>query len=334
MDNGSRDSTASIARAAINRDDGWVDGEVFYCSEPGKSKALNFGLWRIREEIVVRVDADTTADPSLLQRVAPYFLDPKVGAVGGKPLPRNPHSIMGRIRSIELVDNFHVKRMAQGALDSVMVLTGRISAYRCELLRELGGFGEGFNGEDTDVTVQIGRLGYKVILDPSINVFSDEPPSLGQLREQRLRWSRSAFHVTYRNFSALWMGQGMRGLWFIPTAMFGICRRAVVVPILIYALVVAALDPGALYLRQGAAIVAVVLGPQILLFALALVLHRKLTLLPLLPMYMLFRLFRAYIALESMQGLLIQTSPLRATTDSDAAPNLAEPTPASAGSRA
>jgi cellulose synthase/poly-beta-1,6-N-acetylglucosamine synthase-like glycosyltransferase len=307
VNNASKDNTAFVAEQEIySAERGMVDGNLFFCGEPGKAKALNFGLSKIREEIIVRVDADTTVEPLLLNKIVPYFLDPTVGAVGGKPVPRYPNSLISRIRNIEIVDNFDVKRMAQSAVDSIVVLTGRISAYRRELLEELGGFGEGFNGEDTDVAVQIGRLGYKVVLDTSIHVYSDEPGSLGELREQRIRWSRSSFHVVARNLSALWMRQGIRGIWMIPLAMFGICRRAIVVPIMLYATTILAISPDDLFLRHGAAIAAVFLGPQLFIVTGALIARRQFNLLPLVPAYMLFRLFRAYIALESMQGLLLQ----------------------------
>lgn len=51
-----------------------------------------------------------------------------------------------------------------------MVMPGVLASYRRELLVALGGFGEGFNGEDADITVRIGRLGYRIVNDPRIRV--------------------------------------------------------------------------------------------------------------------------------------------------------------------
>ncbi|MGI8449378.1 MAG: hypothetical protein ACR2MP_19810, partial [Streptosporangiaceae bacterium] len=38
-----------------------------------------------------------------------------------------------------------------------------------------GGFPVGMNGEDADLTMQIGRLGYRVVVDPRIRSYEDVP---------------------------------------------------------------------------------------------------------------------------------------------------------------
>ena len=48
------------------------------------------------------------------------------------------------------------------------------------------------NGEDTDLTMQIGRLGYRVVVDPRISSYEDVPRSPGEFVEQRTRWARRA----------------------------------------------------------------------------------------------------------------------------------------------
>jgi cellulose synthase/poly-beta-1,6-N-acetylglucosamine synthase-like glycosyltransferase len=85
------------------------------------------------------------------------------------------------------------------------------SAYRRGCLDRLGGFAEEINGEDTDIVLRIGRLGYRLINDPRLHVYSEVPRTLSRLREQRLRWFRSTFHVASRNRSAIYRRQGVRG---------------------------------------------------------------------------------------------------------------------------
>ena len=55
------------------------------------------------------------------------------------------------------------------------------------------------NGEDSDVTMQIGRLGYRVVVDPRIRSYEDVPRSPGEFVEQRTRWARAGFHVFARH---------------------------------------------------------------------------------------------------------------------------------------
>ena len=62
-----------------------------------------------------------------------------------------------------------------------------------------GGFPVGMNGEDADLTMQIGRLGYRVAVDPRIRSYEDVPRTIGEFVEQRTRWARAGFHVYARH---------------------------------------------------------------------------------------------------------------------------------------
>lgn len=303
IDNGSTDDTFAIAKRQMALCDS-LTGEVLRYPKPGKACALNFGLKMIKEEIVVRVDADTRVEPSLLVKVVPHFSDPIVGGVGGLPLPKDTSYLLAKMRSIEVYYNIAFQRVGQAAIDAVNVIPGIMSAYRREIVEGLGGFVEGMNGEDTDLTVRVGRLGYRIITDPRIRVYSEVPRTLGHLREQRIRWSRSFFHVFGRNASIICLRQGARGLWGFPLAFVSVFRRAIIVPILLYAGVVAIIDPSALYLRDGAAVAAVIVGPALLMNLGVLTVHRRWDLLPLVPAYLVFRLLRTYIAMETLFTLL------------------------------
>ncbi len=51
------------------------------------------------------------------------------------------------------------------------------------------------NGEDSDLTMQIGRLGYRVVVDPRIRSYEDVPRGIGEFVEQRTRRAKTSFHV-------------------------------------------------------------------------------------------------------------------------------------------
>jgi cellulose synthase/poly-beta-1,6-N-acetylglucosamine synthase-like glycosyltransferase len=75
-----------------------------------------------------------------------------------------------------------------------------------------GGFPMGMNGEDADVTMQIGRLGYRVVVDPRIRSQEDVPRSAGEFVEQRTRWARAGFHV-YARHQPLCVGSAGPRVW-------------------------------------------------------------------------------------------------------------------------
>ena len=112
-----------------------------------------------------------------------------------------------------------------------------IAGYWRAVVDELGGFAQGINGEDADITMRIGRLGYRIVMDLDVRVRTEVPETLAHLREQRQRWARGLFHMAGRNMSTIWMRQGLRGLWILPWSIFNASRRSMMIPILVCALV-------------------------------------------------------------------------------------------------
>jgi cellulose synthase/poly-beta-1,6-N-acetylglucosamine synthase-like glycosyltransferase len=306
VDNGSWDDTIAVARSALDACP-HLQGHVLECQTPGKSHALNFGLRRIEQDVIVRIDADTSVEPSLMENVMPWFWDPSVGAVGGLPLPK--HSVVRWLRPLRLIEVYygvHFLRAAQSAADAVLVVPGLIAAYRRDVVDELGGFGEGFNGEDADITVRIGRLGYRVVTDPDVRVYTEVPESLAQFREQRQRWSRGLYHMARRNMSSIWMRQGARSLWNLPWSIFNASRRAMMIPVLVAALTVEILEPSVFSLREVSVVAGFLVGLQLIVISLLLIAHRRFAVLPYVPSYLLFRMLRAYIAFETVLTLRLK----------------------------
>lgn len=310
VDNGSQDLTRALAEVELKRCQA-LEGTVLECPQPGKSKALNAGLAYIREDIVVRVDADTQVSPNLLTKAISHFADPGVGAVSGLPLPVETRPLLSKLRAAEVYLNQGFVRLGMSAVDGVLSLSGVFSAYRRSCLDTLGGFAEEINGEDTDIVLRIGRLGYRLINDPRLHVYSEVPRTLPLLREQRLRWFRSTFHVASRNRSAMRERQGVRGTFSLPWALLQTVRRSVMVPVLLFAGVTAVLEPSALYLRGGAALAAVLVGLPFLVSVLVIAAYRQFGLLLYLPVYVLFRLLRSYYSLEMLFTLPLGAPPVR-----------------------
>jgi hypothetical protein len=312
VDNASSDATAAVARDAIAAC-AHLDGAVLHCPTPGKAKALNFGLAHITEDLVVRIDADTEVDPAVLATVVPRFWDRSVGGVGGFPLPKEggPRWLRA-LRLIEVYTAIAFFRVAQSAVDGTTVMPGSIAAYRRALLVELGGFGLGFNGEDSDITMRIGRLGYRIVTDARVRVRTECPATLAELREQRQRWTRGRFHMAARNRSAIRMAQGVRATWMLPQSLFNACRRCVMIPLLVGSAAVEVADPSVLSLREIFAVARVIVGVQVVAAAVLLLVHRQYRALPYAPLTLVYRLVLAYIAFETVLTLALRDAPARA----------------------
>jgi cellulose synthase/poly-beta-1,6-N-acetylglucosamine synthase-like glycosyltransferase len=196
---GSVDDTEAIASRTIA---GFlhVAGEVLTAPNGGQSVALNRALARTSAEIVIRIDADCVMGEDALVYTAPWFSDPVIGVVGAMEEPRTDHvTWFSRLRTLETLFQFRFARLGQSLVDGVVVVPGTFTAFRRAPAVEIGGFPVGMNGEDTDLTMQLGRLGYRVAVDPRICCYEDVPRTPAEFVEQRTRWARGGFHVYARH---------------------------------------------------------------------------------------------------------------------------------------
>ncbi len=303
VDNGSTDTTALEAEETLSRCPA-LEGRVLHCPTRGKAHALNFGLAQTTEDVVVRVDSDTIVRPSLLNDLAPHFSDETVGGVSGLPLPRSdaprwlaPFWLMEIYHSVGFI------RVGQNAIDGAVVLPGSMSAYRGEVVRKLGGFAVGHNGEDGDMAVRIGRLGYRLVTDPRIEFYTELPATLGHLVEQRQRWYRGIYYKTARNKSSIVLRQGLRGVVVLPWAALTACRRALTAPIIFGIAAASIVDPSIFSLRELIVIGGSAIGANLVVVALLLVANGRPGALPFVPAYLVFRVFKLYVAFQTLLTL-------------------------------
>jgi cellulose synthase/poly-beta-1,6-N-acetylglucosamine synthase-like glycosyltransferase len=212
-DDGSGDGTAQISRAefaAFRHARGWV----LSAPNGGQSAALNRALAVTDAEIVVRIDADCVMGPDALVYSVPWFRDPHIGCVGAMEEPRTDTvTWFHRLRALEALFQFRFVRLGQSMVDGIVVIPGTFTAFRRGPAAIAGGFPVGMNGEDSDLTLQIGRLGYRVVVDPRIRSYEDVPRTLGEFVEQRTRWARGGFHV-YARHVPLRSGFAGPRVWF------------------------------------------------------------------------------------------------------------------------
>jgi GT2 family glycosyltransferase len=168
----------------------------------------NAGLAIATGDIVGFMDDDAVASPDWLERIASWYVDPSVGAVGGRDVIRRgaavpPHAVrdVGRVRWWgRLVGNHH--RPAIGARD-VDFLKGVNMSFRRSLLprideRLAGPVPYGF---EIDLGLHIRGLGQRVIFDPAIVV--DHYPTTDYSASSPIAWTvnRNQTYVLLKRLS-------------------------------------------------------------------------------------------------------------------------------------
>ncbi|MFW8595551.1 glycosyltransferase [Cribrihabitans neustonicus] len=211
VDDGSTDDTL-IEVLKFGRQSG-----IRLISQPnqGKWSALNRAILSAGTEFVVCIDADTQVCKSSIAELMRHFADPKVGAVAGKIIAGNRVNLLTRLQALEYATSQNVDRKAFDKINGILVVPGAIGAWRVEALERAGLFTDETLTEDTDLTIQVNRAGYRVIYEPRARGYTEVPETTGELLRQRLRWSLGMFQSAWKHKRAVSEGRSV-GLISIP----------------------------------------------------------------------------------------------------------------------
>lgn len=199
LTSGSKDLTSLMN--ALNAQT-FKDFEIIHATEKGIVPAMNAALDRANGEIFVRIDDDVEILPSWLGNLIEPFVESTVaGATGPTFVPQELRKNRDSIRLAErpnwflrfMFDNMEfapakIYKCGSVSYDSNYQekfeffgpfepdhLEGTNWAMRTELIREVGGFDEKFDGVaewyDTDVEAKIKKLGHRLIYNPRAYLF-------------------------------------------------------------------------------------------------------------------------------------------------------------------
>ena len=140
-------------------------------------KARNIGWQHAKGEIIAFVDDDAQVSKTWSKYILEPFKDEKVGGVtgrvissrdGGKIIVPEKHNAIGKVFVNGFVlGNFDLEQENPIEVDT---LIGCNMSFRRYLLEEVGGFDEKFRGncfrDDTDISLRIKQLHYKLIFHP------------------------------------------------------------------------------------------------------------------------------------------------------------------------
>jgi len=214
VDDGSTDGTGELVEGL-----GLDRVTVIRQLNAGKPAALNRGASTAAHEIIVTVDGDTVFEADTVRRLVHPFRDERVGAVAGNTKVGNRSGLLGRWQHIEYVMGFNLDRRLYDTLQCMPTVPGAIGAFRRRALVDIGGVSSATLAEDTDVTIAIGRMGWRVVYAEDARAWTEAPASLGALWRQRYRWSYGTMQAVWKHKAAVWRrGEeriGRRGLPYL-----------------------------------------------------------------------------------------------------------------------
>jgi cellulose synthase/poly-beta-1,6-N-acetylglucosamine synthase-like glycosyltransferase len=197
VDDGSDDDTPIIGKSL--QKSGKID--LFLRNEVrgGKASAANLAYRFANGKFIVHLDADCSYDRDAIEKIIlPFYLDKKVGGVGGNVMVRNyKESLATTLQAIEYFDTISIGRRVNSHLGWYRISSGAFGAFRKDILANIKGWDIG-PGLDGDITVKIRKLGYEIKFAHEAVCLTSVPRNFKILAKQRLRWDKSIVRFRVR----------------------------------------------------------------------------------------------------------------------------------------
>lgn len=216
INDGSKDRTLEVARQYAHH------RQLRIIDKPngGKSSCLNLGIEQARGEIVIAMDADTIFDPNFIPYALGHFRDPNVGGCSGNAKVGNRDKLIAQWQSIEYITSFNLDRRAYTLLNCVTVVPGAAGVWRKSDLAAVGGFGHDTLAEDADLTVNVRRLGRRIVYEDRAIAYTEAPDTIKGFLKQRRRWSYGTLQVIWKHKDTLFRPKyGALGFVAFPSAL-------------------------------------------------------------------------------------------------------------------
>ena len=217
VDDGSTDGTYELVRTAYGSEPAV---RCFSLPNGGKHAALNYGIAQARGEIIVTLDADTVVAREAIVLLARRFANPAIGAVAGNAKVGNRINLLTRWQALEYVTSQNIDRRALDVLNGITVVPGAIGAWRRAAMEKTGGFSADTLAEDSDLTIQIIKLGYRICYEEEAIASTEAPADIRGFLRQRFRWMFGTFQVAWKHTDALFRPRhGFLGFFSLPNIL-------------------------------------------------------------------------------------------------------------------
>jgi cellulose synthase/poly-beta-1,6-N-acetylglucosamine synthase-like glycosyltransferase len=236
IDDCSTDNSAELAREIARKSGGRLT-VVRNRVNLGKRRSINRAVKDTDSEIIVSVDSDVVVDKDAIRQLTRRFVSPRIAAVGGWVDVRNKHdNWLTRMQVVKYWYGYYFYKNLEWGFRRVMCLSGCLTAYRRDVLRELEPVLEKRSvlgveikyGEDRFLTRQVVKAGYLTTMTLDARCRTFVPNTLASYFSQQLRWRRSNLMDYAGGCSHVWRMNPIIAVHF-----FSLCALLIVYPIAI-----------------------------------------------------------------------------------------------------
>lgn len=189
IDDGSTDNSASIIEKYNVR-------LIKHETNKGLAEARNTGMKNASSDILIFVDADTIADPKLIESLLEGYTNENVAGVGGQGIESSIQNMYDLWRKLHASQSSGDK-----VIKNTQLLWGLCSSFKRNVLIKLGGFDPFYetNGEDMDISIRIRKKGYRLAYMPNARVYHQRTDNFKTLCNMIYRWYYWGYIVKKRN---------------------------------------------------------------------------------------------------------------------------------------
>ena len=156
----------------------------------GKAGALSAALSKVKSEVVVCMDADTTAlTKDWAPMLAQFARSQELGAITGKIRPRRLENLAQWMQAIDYLAVICMVKCSESLWGGLTTVSGAWVAYRRQALVETGGWDTEASAEDIDLSWHLQSSGWRLHYDFNWTADVEMASRWSSLWQQRRRWS-------------------------------------------------------------------------------------------------------------------------------------------------
>ncbi len=230
VDDGSSDRSVEVIQKTVN--ELCLEGQrfnlqnrirVFFQKEnQGKREAMGLGITNARTELIAFVDSDSFLEPDAIRQLVQPMKDPKMGGVAGRTDVANTYTNhLTKLQAVRYYVSFRIMKAAEAYFDSVMCLSGPLSCYRLEYVREV--FDKWLHqtfmgqkatfGDDRSLTNYIVEHHRTYYQDTAI-CSTIVPNRHKVFLKQQMRWKRSWLRESLKAGKFMWKKEPLMSIFF------------------------------------------------------------------------------------------------------------------------
>lgn len=211
VDDWSNDDTYNVAMSEFSLDE---RVKIYRIENSWKPWALNFWIEKTNADILITLDADTVFSKDTITNLIRHFEDEEIWAVAGNAKVWNRLNLLTRWQALEYIVSQNLDRRAFVILNCITVVPWAVWAWRADLVKKIWWFSGDTLAEDSDLTIEIRKMWYKIVYEEDAIGLTEAPDSISTFIRQRYRWMFGTLQATWKHKDAIFRNKYWWLGWF------------------------------------------------------------------------------------------------------------------------